>query len=89
MCTCLSDATSNVFWSSVALRPRILEQLDIALSHLPFFAGVVEGGTFYGCGLETTLAEAYMKIWIIALRLLASFENEVCKVLLSHFWYEK
>ncbi|KAI6217126.1 CUE domain-containing protein [Aphelenchoides fujianensis] len=76
LCTCLIDSASNVFWSSVALRPKILEELETAIVRFPFFADVEEGGLFFRLGLESLLSDAYVKLWVVFLRLVVTFERE-------------
>lgn len=78
LCDCLFNAPSNVFWSSVALRPQILMELDHVLENLPFFGDFQEGGTF-ACVVELApvTAELYAKTWIVFLRLTANCDVEV------------
>ncbi|KAI6174205.1 CUE domain-containing protein [Aphelenchoides besseyi] len=76
LCKCLIESTSNVFWSSVCLRPQILKELDVAFSRFPFFVDVKYGGLFQHLELKSTVCDAYSKFFIVFLRLFGSFERE-------------
>ncbi|KAI6206066.1 CUE domain-containing protein [Aphelenchoides besseyi] len=76
LCKCLIESTSNVFWSSICLRPQILKELDVALSRFPFFVDVKSGGLFQHLELESNVCDAYSKFLIVFLRLFGSFERE-------------
>jgi hypothetical protein len=74
----LINAPSNVFWSSVALRPQILEELDKVLERLPFVSELEEGGLFVNTDIAPLVTDLYAKLWVVFLRLTVNNESEVC-----------
>jgi hypothetical protein len=77
---CLLASPPNIFWSSIALRPQLLNEFDRALEVLPFMEDFKAGGPFCGLDLEPTVTELYAKIWALFTRICVLGQNEVTNV---------
>ncbi|CAD5220824.1 unnamed protein product [Bursaphelenchus okinawaensis] len=69
-------STSNVFWSSICLRPNFMREIDSASVNFPFFEDLQDGNLLKRAGQSRLVVNLYQNLWILFIRICVSWESE-------------
>ncbi|CAD5228323.1 unnamed protein product [Bursaphelenchus xylophilus] len=72
----LVTSNSNVFWSTICLRPVILREIDHTLANFPFFEDLEDGSILRRAGQTKKIVNIFQNLWIVFVRLTVNWESE-------------